>query len=172
VSGYGGATLVIKVDGQQRLQADFPNDPASTRTMHQYDKEYDVPLAAGPHTVTVSSEGKDWIQADYAIRGEWLQEGPPARLWGLQGPDDLLMWVRNSEFTWVKVARLGVEPARIENVSVALPDMPAGRYEVVFWDSWQGKEVGRETLSDPGGTKLVLPAFTQALAVHVRRLAQ
>lgn len=171
VSGYGGAALVINVDGQERLRADFPSDPASTQTMHQYDKEYEVALPAGPHSVTVSSDGKDWIEVDYAIRGEWLREAPPADVWGLQGPDDLLMWVRNSEFTWANVARFGVQPATLQDVAVALPDMPAGQYEVMFWDSWQGKQIGRERLSNPGRTKLVLPAFTQAVAVHIRRQA-
>jgi len=139
--------------------------------MHQYDKQYGVGLSAGQHSVTVSSEGKDWIQVNYAIVGDWLQSGPPADVWGLQGPADLLMWARNSEFTWAKVGRLGIAPATISDMAVDLPDMPAGQYEAEFWDCWQGKEIGRERLSDPGGTKLALPAFTKDVAVHIRRLA-
>ncbi|MCE5219541.1 cellulase family glycosylhydrolase [bacterium] len=58
-SGYGGSRLLLKVDGEERLRRDFPGETETA--LLDYRGYYGVPVGAGPHTITVDNDGKDWI---------------------------------------------------------------------------------------------------------------
>ncbi len=61
-SGWGGAGLIIAVDGQEKLARDFPSD--SQRGEHKYDGWYGVDVPAGDHTVSLDNRGADWTRID------------------------------------------------------------------------------------------------------------
>lgn len=59
-SGWGGAGLVIKVDGQEKLRREFPADVK--RGVHKYDGWYGIDVPAGQHTIELDNAGADWTR--------------------------------------------------------------------------------------------------------------
>ena len=61
-SGYGGAGLIISVDGQEKLHKAFPGKTETELT--QFQGYYAVDVPAGKHVVKVDNDGADWIQVE------------------------------------------------------------------------------------------------------------
>lgn len=57
----GSASLVIKVDGQERLREDLGQPAGENPGYQPIGKDYAVDLPAGRHLVELSNEGQDWI---------------------------------------------------------------------------------------------------------------
>lgn len=61
-SGYGGSTLLLRLDGQEALRQPFPGETETELT--QYQGYYPIAVPAGRHTLTVDNDGADWLQVE------------------------------------------------------------------------------------------------------------
>ena len=59
-SGWGGANLLISLDGQLKLRRDFAD--RTERAMHRSAGFYSIDVPAGQHTVVVDNDGADWLR--------------------------------------------------------------------------------------------------------------
>ena len=81
------------------------------------------------------------------------------------------LWIQNVDHTWRKVVD-GVQPQAVGG-SVRLPDMPAGTYQVEWWDTEAGRVLTAGTASGGPELTLTLPqGVATDIAVKVRRQGQ
>jgi len=173
VSGYGGAHLIVKRDGQQVIDKDMP-DPdgdAGHETLLQYNGDYGVDIPAGAHDVQVENVGKDWIYVDYLLENAVRKKGPDLRLFGLRGPRVSLLWIDNAQNTWHKVRVLKRPPQPQPPSLMIIPKWKPGRYRVLFWDTYRGRPMeSRQVIADKDGLRLELPSIEKDIAVKIKRI--
>ncbi|NUQ01584.1 MAG: hypothetical protein HUU35_17200 [Armatimonadetes bacterium] len=128
-----------------------------------------IPIGAGKHLVTLRNDGGDWL----AIGGIRLPRyvvdpAPPAQALAMSDGRELIAWVRNLNHWWRPVAE-GQPIVPVPPVVVSLPPLPAGRYRLETWDTYEGKVTATRSLTltaAPGS--LELPAIATDLAVRLR----
>jgi len=160
VSGWGGANLRVRLDGETKLSADFPDTkPDDHETMRQYDKAYRIEVPAGPHRITVENEGNDWAFVSYRFVG--YVTAPDVRVVGLTNATSALLWIQNRANTWWNAAQ-GIAVKPVPPVAVALSGFSDGDYSVEWWDAYAGVRIetdhakssnGRLTIQTPGITR-------------------
>jgi hypothetical protein len=170
VSGWGGAALEVKVDGELALDEWFYDYSARTDTIHSFDGAYRVELSPGRHEITVSNPGQDWVDVRYLVVNDWFRDRPPVRVTGLVGPQDIIVWVQNEGFNRQLVHELGVEPTELDDILLDMPDVPTGDYAVTVYDTWEGRVLSRGRIRNGPTAPLRLPPFSRALALRLHRL--
>jgi hypothetical protein len=169
VSGWGGANLRIKLDGETKLAADFPDAaPADHATMQQYDRAYRIAVPAGAHRITVVNEGNDWAFASYRFVG--YVTAPGLRVVGLADRESALLWIQNKAHTWWNVLhKIEVKP--VPPVVVTVVNLSDGDYEIEWWDTYAGAAVSRTRATAHGGRlALRTPEIARDVACKVARL--
>jgi hypothetical protein len=171
VSGWGGARLVVRVDGNKMLGQSFkdPDELASKETLHQYDGDYRVKLPKGAHTIEVEDIGQDWIMASYSFVGCVESDRPPLRCWGLVKGSEAIAWVQNTGSTWKALARkeklTPCAPSR-----VWIPAMIGARARVELWDTWNGKPLVQAKVEIINGQPWIhLPEIERDIAIRIIR---
>jgi hypothetical protein len=172
VSRFGGARLVITVDGQEALSQELlapPRRPRGTPRPAEPPAApiYGVDVPAGKHRIVVESQGQDWFRASYRLVGYLTV--PNLRVLALGNRDGALVWVQNREHTWWNAARGLVNP--VKAAAVTLKGFAPGTYEVEQWDTYSGKALSRQRNESPDGTViLVTPeGLTKDFAYRVTR---
>lgn len=96
------------------------------------------------------------------------------RAWGQRDDDNgrMHLWIQNTKHTWKRVVNGESYPAI--SGSVTIQNVPDGRYEVEWWDTYKTSNpvFSTQTLDAGGGTlKLDLPSgFNKDVAVKIKRL--
>jgi hypothetical protein len=142
VSPFGGARIVIFVDGRQELSQELPASPGGA------DAVYGVAIPPGKHEIKVENEGQDWFRASYRLVGYLTV--PNLRVLALGNAHSALAWVQNREHTCWHVARREVTPVHAAEFTLA--GLTPGRYQVEQWDTANGTVVKRETVASEDGT--------------------
>jgi hypothetical protein len=170
VSRYGGAELVISVDGQEGLsealqpppprQRGAPRQPTAPRV-------YGVAIPAGVHHVVVDNRGRDWFRASYRLVGYLTV--PSLRVLALGNRRSALVWVQNREHTWPNAATGDVAPAAAAEVAVS--GLEPGTYVVEQWDTYTAGATSRKRVASHDGTvTLATPdGLSKDIAYKVRR---
>ena len=171
VSGWGGANLRLRLDGETKLAADFPDlAPDDHETMRQYDGAYRIAVPAGPHRITVENEGADWAYVSYRFVG--YLTAPNLRVVGLANPDSALLWLQNKAHTWWNVLN-GPPPQPVPPARVTLAGLRDGAYAIEWWDTYAGRPVSRARAVARGGHLVIAaPAIARDVACRVARRAQ
>lgn len=172
VSGYGGARLLVSLDGQIKLDKDMPDPDGASNvdTLHQYDGIYKVSIPSGKHTTRVENSGADWMFVDYILEKAISQTAPALRIYGLRGKTTSLLWIDNYEHTWYKVDVLKQPVEEQKGATLVIPGWPEGRYDVQFWDTYAGKRISRGDLEvSDEGLSLNLPPIGKDLAIRIER---
>jgi len=170
-SGYGGAHLVVKLDGETVIDQDMPdtNPPGQHDTLRQYNGDYPVTIPAGRHTVAVENTGKDWIFIEYRLKGGIAHTAPLLRVLGLQNDRLALAWVQQPEHTWFRVGREKQTPHEVPPTVLTLRGFRAGTYRAEVWDTYEGVILDTQTLQAGDGiVRVKLSAVAADVAVKVR----
>lgn len=173
VSGYGGAHLIATLDGRAVVDKDMPDraDNLAHETLREYDGEYTVGIPSGAHKVVVENTGTDWLFVGYVLDGAERRTSPDLRLFGLRGKNVSLLWVQNSMNTWYRVCELTKPPQPQGPAVLSIPEWPAGRYRVRFWDTYAGKEAGDRTVTTTtSGLRIDLPRIDKDIALRIEKL--
>ncbi len=175
------AELTIQVDGRVALRRDLPaqNVPGKLCTYSErwklwqcrYDEDISVPVAAGPHVVRLenSRPGFSWIRTPSY---ELTHYAPAAlRAVGLQGRRLCLLWLQNTQHTWVNAVR-GIKPSPLRDGKLTLLEVADGSYQVEWWDTYQGRPTATAQAQARGGQMtLAVPPVDRDLACKIRREA-
>lgn len=172
VSGYGGAHLIGRIDGQTVLDQDMPdtNSDGKHETMHSYDKDYQIRVPSGKHRLVLENTGTDWLTVRYLIEKAQRLSNPDLRLYGLRGKSCSILWIQNTQHTWARLRTLGRKPTPQSESVLTISNWPKGRYKAHFYDTSTGNETGTRTL--PVGEKgltLQLPKISSDIAVRISR---
>ena len=134
-----------------------------------YDEDIAVAVPAGQHRLRVDNGGKDWVTINrYVFTGCRVGDRPEVSFWGMATDRLTLLWLQNRESTWVNHAGGGAV-GQVDPFRVTVGGLPDGRYQLQWWETWQGR-VSRETTADAKGGKLVIdvPALPTDVAIKIR----
>lgn len=99
----------------------------------------------------------------------WRDESAGLRVLGLAGKTAGYYWIVRDRGTWLSRVR-NEPPCETGPAEIALPGLPAGKYELEWWDTRQGRPVqqGTATLGGPE-SRIATPEFTEDIAVIARQ---
>lgn len=159
--GAAGASFRFVVDGavlaERRWTATTDGQPRHEAAA------FAVPLAAGPHTLTLENpQGEDWFELGGIDTG--LTCSPLAAV-GRRAADQICLWV------WHRTGVYRAEGAAPVEGCVVLDDLPAGRWRATWWDLAAGEPQPPTEFAHAGGTfRLPTPAIGRHAAVSLERL--
>ncbi|QDU71544.1 DUF5060 domain-containing protein [Mucisphaera calidilacus] len=175
VSGWAGAGLEIEVNGEVLLSEVFEdNNGASRQAISTYNGAYGVDLLAGEHEVIVRNTGKDWLGASYEVTNFIARDDPGVDVWASRFErvvdDGLLacLWLRDEGYSWASRQQAEEELGPIQPCVVRLGDLPAGRYRVEWWDTFEGRVIATtDARGDDRGVVIEVPVFMKSMAAKV-----
>ena len=135
-----------------------------------YDEDFAVDIPAGEHVIELENTGGDWVSVP-SIRLTGYVDPRLGRVeaYGLCDDRLALVWLRDKRSTWYNDAQ-GVEPARLEGLTCPLRGLPAGEYEIEWWDTRQGEPLQTRPASCRDGELLLQPPpFGRDIAAQIRR---
>ncbi|MBN2474869.1 MAG: DUF5060 domain-containing protein [Pirellulales bacterium] len=178
VSGHGGAALKVYLDERLQRDHDFADTDDSTGTLSRYNGDYDVDVPAGKHRIRVVNDGNDWLFVAYALTAYRRRTDPGLQAWALvgtaapPGAPVALLWVKNERYNWYNHNR-GETFRPLAEARVELADLGPGRYQVEWWDTYQGKAVQRvEAVCREGHLSVTVPPLSTDAACKVFRAAR
>jgi hypothetical protein len=84
-------------------------------------------------------------------------------------PREALVWLLDPRMSWPEGAKADPPPA-VEGAEVSVGGLEDGDYEAAWWDTLEGKEVGRSRVKVSGGRAvLTAPAFRIDIAARISR---
>jgi hypothetical protein len=176
VSGWGGASLAIRVDGRTALTKQFANTnpPDKHDTLRQYCGDYGVEIPAGRHVVEVENRGNDWFYSGYEFTDAIECVTPPLLAWATAGRNTVLAWVRLEARTWRQMCVKKVPVAACDPSVLTIPHVAPGRWRVELWNTWSGKTAQAESIdvAADGEARIPLPKIDKDLAVRLTRESQ
>lgn len=95
-------------------------------------------------------------------------EEPRLRIVGQQGQDRAYLWLVNRQATWWNLVVEKRQSDPIDSASVALDGLAPGRYAVLWWDTYEGVPLARQTMvAEEGRLRLTAPRFRRDLACKI-----
>lgn len=175
-----GGILNIFVNNHRFFQGEFPMGPGEGRWQRSeyldkydvyqgvYDEDVKVTVPAGEHTVRISNTGKDWIGINRITLTNYRKSSlTNIRPLGLAIGDEMILWVYDQDSNW-KNDYEGVVPLPIEDAFFEIQDVEEGYYEIVWWDTREGREVHREKISSQANNLIIdLPVFSRDIACRI-----
>lgn len=173
VSGYGGATLRVEVDGARLLTRDFP-DPDGDRdgkTLTNYRGVYSVTIPAGNHTILVENIGRDWMLATYRFKELVTKPTPPIQGWAMVGNDTIVGWFRPEGRTWARLCAQKEPAPTCPPTVFGIAGLAAGTWKLEYWDTWKGEVTGTQNIQVglTGKARVPLPKIDSDLAIKMVR---
>lgn len=159
VSG-SGATLRIHIDGKQVLRQVIRAGSITGQTL------IEVPVPSDARLIEVENDGTDWMR----ITGYVLKDAAPAaRAFAIQGGGDIVVWVQDRNHTYAGIVD-GYKPMTIEGTRLVFEGIEPGKYEALWWNTWEGVMLKTETVTLDAEASLVVPSFARDIAVRLRRV--
>ncbi|MDF2439893.1 MAG: hypothetical protein JWN98_877, partial [Abditibacteriota bacterium] len=158
--------------------------PANTATKPEYEKtefqqqhnlyqalfnrDYAIDVPAGAHTVRLENVGADWVQIDsVTLTNARSSRYPDINIYGIRNDRGAIVWIQNAASNWKTVYEKRSIP-RLQNVFVPIRALPAQRYRVEWFDTWQGTWTRRENLRTQNGVlRLRVPLLETDVAVKL-----
>ena len=174
VSGYGGATLQISLDGDPVLTRDFQTGENATQgsAISKYAGHYGIDVPAGDHTITVENLGNDWFMASYRFVNLQKRTGPALQAWALEGNSTVIVWARPEGRTWKRVIVEKRPFPPVQESLIRLDGLSAGDWRMEVWDTWKGHILSSTTLhvGINGKARLPVPVVTRDVALKLTKL--
>ncbi|MFH1783474.1 MAG: DUF5060 domain-containing protein [bacterium] len=146
--------LLIYLDGKEVLSKKLPTGPKGEGQwkdstwleewnvwQSKYDKDFEIDVPKGNHTIRLENTGKDWIRISLiTLTGYKIPNVANVRAIGLKRGDEGLLWLQNIDSNWY-TDNNNEEPKPEENVHVTLYGFSDGQYSVQWWDTWKGEVI-------------------------------
>ncbi len=154
VAEKGGALRVL-VDGQPAVEGAWAHGDQFPATLA-------VPLRAGTHAITVENTGaSDWVQVEEIDLGVTV---PALAAIGRRNDRFIALWVRHRTNLYT------LAPASPASATLVLDDVPAGTWDVSWWDTAKGAPTSSAPVEHTGGTlRLPTPPVLRHTAVVLTR---
>ena len=136
-----------------------------------FNKVYEIDVPAGFHAIRVQNDGIDWLEiVSYQFINCGVQNLEVLNVMGIRQKSDVYLWIRHEESFWKNVRYQG-EPRTIVNAKMNVPLLSSGEYRIVWWDTYQGREIQSEVVHFSGRDSLLLeiPDFRNDIACKIVR---
>lgn len=169
-AGVRGAAVSVFVDDQEVASHVWPRLPGAPALGPQpanapkRPAALVFPISSGDHAVTVRNTGRmDWLRVG---RVEFDLPTPILAAAGKRNESFVALWV------WNKAGVHAVAPSAPASATFLLEDLPAGTWQVTWWDAEKGKPGKPARLHHDGGTlRLPTPPIARHAAVVLDRVA-
>ncbi len=174
VSGYGGATLQISLDGDPVMTREFATGENGIQghSSTKFAGRYGFVVPKGEHSVVVENIGPDWFMVSYRFVNLLTRSGPALQGWGIEGNNTSLLWVRPEGRTWRKIVvdKLTIPPVAAS--FVLMDGLSAGDWKTEIWDTWTGSVISTTTthVGISGKVRLSIPVVAKDLAVKLIKM--
>jgi len=160
IAPNGVASLNVTVDDQPYAILDLRAGSEGTAL--------NIPLARGEHRLVVDNVGRDWVELDY-IEVQDYRSSLRAVALGDAVNGVVLVWLQNRAYTWQNAAE-GIEP-EAQRFVMGVHNMPAGTYQIEFWDPFTSNILGEDVIRIDGAGTLDVPLLPvrRQLAVRIFR---
>jgi hypothetical protein len=161
--GAGGAAVRVQVDGETVAEHTWwVMDEQSDGVAIARPAELPFALTAGRHAITLENTGReDWIDFEALELG---YDVSALRAVGRRGSVFVALWV------WHRTGVLALEPPPATEGRVLIADLPAGKWQVTWWDTQQGCPSPPVAVEHDGGTlSLPTPPINRHAAVVLTR---
>jgi len=133
-----------------------------------------VPMSAGSHTIHVenSDAGRSVIHVSgYRFANCRETRWAPLLARSLRGEGEWLLWIARTDLRELPLGAFPPQP--LAGAALFMPNLPAARYQVEWWDSYSGEVMGKEELTNKGrGLTLALPPISRDIACILRRISR
>lgn len=155
--GYGSALRLV-FDSQTLAEHTWPATADKKPTLKPL--EYAVPITAGAHTLVLENpKGPDWFEFTGIDTG--LTISPLAAV-GRRAADRVCLWLWHRDGIYTKTGTTPVAG------TVILADLPAGKWQVIWWDLTKGQPAPATEVTHPGGPlRLPTPPIGRHAAVSL-----
>lgn len=175
VSGAGGASIQIKLDGEIVMGLDLadPNDMQDTDTITKYRGTYSLHIPSGHHQLVVADVGNDWVMASYRFRDLLPRKTPPLIGYCLNGDSVAIAWIRHADRSWDRIENQKRTVQTCPPTTMVLQNLLAGSWRADLWDTWTGKIIKtiRVTVGSDGMGAVNLPEISADIAVKLTKVA-
>jgi len=175
-----GVVLHVSVDGQEIWSRELPagegqGEWKSTKWQEQwkiwqsvYDKDYEMPIPAGQHSIEITNTGKDWVEiSPYTFTGCRDPQFAQMDAYGLRTGTLALVWLHDVDSNWYN-DKHGRPPVPVQGLKVPLQGLKDGAYKLQWWDTRKGAVLRTTTAKCVQGTLVIAaPEFTGDIAVKV-----
>jgi hypothetical protein len=94
--------------------------------------------------------------------------GAQVRVVGLQGRDRAYLWLFNPEATWWNQVVQKQTPGTVVSARLEVPQLAAGTYRVVWWDTDRGTVLAeQEAQLESGSLTVEVPGFSDDIACKI-----
>jgi len=174
VSGSGGATLQLSLDGDPVMTRDFPagENGAQGGSVSKYSGRYGITVPSGDHTITVENIGNDWFMAGYRFVDLNKRTGPPLQAWAIEGNSTVIVWARPEGRTWHRVIVDKTQFPPVQPSIISLEGLSAGDWRMEIWDTWRGQATSISTIhvGISGKVRMPIPVVVNDVAVKLTKL--
>ncbi|MFA5865434.1 MAG: DUF5060 domain-containing protein [Phycisphaerae bacterium] len=168
----GGTKLEFLMNGQAiktlNLQdRDQKNNPSAT----ELSETVILPLVVGGNELTIRNQGRGWASLKSIILKKATREIAVENviILGLQGKTTTLLWLQNAQNAWYFRWKDKTPLRTIDNISISIPNMPDGNYQIEWWDTYKGKTFKKESVHSKDNTLIVVPPpFTKDIACKIK----
>lgn len=173
--------LRVLVDGKPALDHRFsaaPSEPHEYETTElrkewniyqaRFNRDYEVPLPAGSHTVVLQNTEGDWMNiSSITLTGYRSSRFPDVNLYGLRLASMAFFWAQNGAHNWKNVADARAIPA-LTGVSTRIHGLRPGRYIIEWWNTTTGRLLSRAAAAaGAAGLPILLPDLETDVAAVV-----
>jgi len=150
-----GGALRVRVDDKPVAQGVWQHHDT-------FPADLTFPVPAGPHAIAIENTGEsDWVQVSYLDLGS---EVPVLAALGKRNDRFIALWVRH------RTNLVALTPGASAEGTLVLEDVPAGKWNVTWWNTTNATVTASETVSHPGGVlRLPTRAVTRHAAIVLSR---
>ena len=134
-----------------------------------FGKDYGIDVPPGAHSVRLEVTDGDWVSLEnYSLTGyQTIVRAAPLNLYGLHNGRMAVLWAQNAAHNWKRLfdkQPIAAAPA----TTLSCRGLPAGSYNVEWWDTWKGGTTRNERVSaSADGMSLVLPELETDVAARI-----
>jgi hypothetical protein len=130
-------------------------------------KEFVLEMPEGDNEILLSNKGRDWMKVEYIKVENFLNARiAPVFVSGVQGPASAYLWVKSSDYGWLKGPGTVIKDAYIDVL-----DLNPGRYVVTFVETYTGSVIKEreDIVEKEEPLRLDLPEFSKDIAIKIRK---
>jgi len=166
--------LLVRVDDQLVKEIQYPGCPtADWKAFLSHSQATCVPtvvnISRGRHRIVLDNEGTLVCSASVDFANYLKSNVPNLRVLGMGDEERAYLWVQNRDNTWWRNC-LGKKPRVVKSASISLTGLRRGRYDVEWWNAYDGTLLRRERMASRDGTlELKVKRLETDLACKIRK---
>ncbi len=157
-----GSNCTVILDGTTIFSKNFPT--TSSDTSPGGEGRIEFPLPPGAHRIEIRNNGLDWFKVQRYWIDDFVQR-PKAYARGSE--NRILIWIHDDPHQFSQIERY-TQYDPIQPVTLTLPEIQDGRYEVEQYDPYTGEITTKDPISASAvGLQFEIPSFLRDTAFRL-----